>query len=113
MEKKHELFIVRNEAKIKMIRFDLLTAITVDNYLCTFHIDGDEKFTCTKSLNKIENILPEHFVKVKRDTIINTQKIKSFNVKEREILLYCGHTFKYAVKKINIMKKITTFCISI
>ena len=113
MENKPELFAVRNETEIKLIRFDLLIAITVDNYLCTFFIDGEKNFICTKKLNKVENILPDYFVKIKRDTIINTRKIKSLNTKERKIILYGEYTFKYAAKNTEITKKIRTFCISI
>jgi len=108
-----EQFTVRNETEMKVIRFDLLIAITVDNYLCTFYIDGEDNFTCTKKLNKVENILPNYFVKIKRDTIINTRKIKSFNIKERKISLYGGHILKYAAKNPKITNKIREFCVSI
>ena len=93
-----ELFTVRSETEMKVIRFDPLIAITVDNYLCTFYIEGEKKFTCTKTLNRVENILPEHFIRIKRNTIINTRKIISLNTKERTISFYGNHIFKYAAK---------------
>ena len=101
---KFEQFTVRNETEIKVIRFDLLIAITVDNYLCTFYIEGEKNFTCTKTLNKVENILPEHFIKIKRNTIINTRKIISLNTKERIILFYGNHTFKYAARNFKTIR---------
>lgn len=101
---KFELFTVRNETEMRVIRFDLLIAITVDNYLCTFYIEGEKNFTCTKTLNKVEKILPEHFIKIKRNTIINTRKIISLNTKERTISFYGDHIFKYAVKNFKKIK---------
>ena len=103
--KKSERFAVSNETEIRVIYFDLLIAVTIDNYLCTFYIEGEKNFICTKELNKVENILPEHFVKIKRNTIINTRKITSLNTKERKILLYGNHNFKYAARN---FKKIMT-----
>ena len=107
------VFAVRNETEIKVIRFNSLLAITVDNYLCTFHIENEDKFTCTKKLNEVEKILPEHFVKIRRNTIINSHKIKSLHLKDKKILLDGEHSFKYVAKNVKSIKLFTKFGITI
>jgi len=109
MENKYKVFTVRNETEIRMIRFDSLLAVTVDNYLCTFYMEKEENFTCTKKLNDVENILPEYFIKIRRDTIINSHKIKSLCIKDKKILLYSGYSFKYSAKNAKKIKKFVQF----
>jgi len=112
MENKQENIIVKNEREIIAIRFDSLIAVTIDNYLCTFHIDGGDRFKCTKTLGDVKKLLPDYFIKIRRNTIINAQKIKSLRSKEREIVLYDENTFKYAIQNGKIIKQYMKFGIS-
>ena len=109
MEKRQEMFSVKNEKEIKVIRINLLLAVTVDNYLCTFYIEGEDKFICTKKLSEVEKILPDYFIRIRRNTIINAHKIKSVNTRERKISLYDGAVFKYAVQNAKIIKRLVQF----
>jgi DNA-binding LytR/AlgR family response regulator len=90
-----ENFILKNEKEIRIISVKSLSAIKVDDYICTFYVENEEKFSCTKSLRDIGDQLPDHFIRISRNTIINCKKIKSMNLKKREILMVSGDSFIY------------------
>jgi DNA-binding LytR/AlgR family response regulator len=106
---KNTAFTVRNETEIKVIHFDLLLAVTVDNYLCKFYIEGDDNFVCTKKLSDMERILPEYFIKIRRNTIINAEKIKSIQVKNCKICLLGNYMFSCTAKNIKTIKQFIDF----
>ncbi|MDR0874467.1 MAG: LytTR family transcriptional regulator [Prevotellaceae bacterium] len=106
---KHTAFTVRNETEIKAIHFDSLLAVTVDNYLCTFYLEGNDEFICTKKLKDIERILPEYFIKIRRNTIINAKKVNSLQTKECKISLFGNHTFKCVAKNVRTVKQFIDF----
>ena len=102
LEKK---IVVRNEKEIRIILIDSLLSITVDNYLCTFYLENYIKFSCTKSLKDLESLLPEHFLRINRNIIINEHKIQSVDCKNKTILLISGDSYSYSVRKNNLIKQ--------
>ena len=61
------------------------------------------KTNSSLTLGDVKKLLPDYFIKIRRNTIINAQKIKSPRSKERKIVLYDGNTFQYAIQNSKII----------
>jgi DNA-binding LytR/AlgR family response regulator len=83
-----------------------IEAICVEDYYCIFHFDDKEKFGCTLALNKIENILPAHFLKISRSNIIHIQKLDSIYPPKQEVKLKSGLKVHYTNDKFVMLKHI-------
>ena len=103
---KIEMLPLSNEKEIRMINTEKLLAVKVEDYLCTFYIEAEEQFVCTKSLTEIEKILPECFIKISRNTIINKNKCKSLRLKENKMILTSGDCFIYPKQNMKRIKEL-------
>ena len=88
MEK--QKLILRNEKEMRVIIIADILAIQIIDYFCTFHIEGESPFSCTKSLKEIIPLLPQNFMQVSRSSIVNLDKIKSIELKNKTISLGAG-----------------------
>ena len=100
-----ETITLKNEKEIRLINVEVLHAVEVKDYYCTFHVENKKNFTCTKSLKEIEGILPNHFLKISRSTIINTEKINSLNLSHRKIVLTSEISFTYSCRYSKLIKE--------
>jgi DNA-binding LytR/AlgR family response regulator len=98
MLKTKERMTVRNEKEIRPIDTDCLLAITVTDYLCHFYIENEDVFTCSKSLKEVSSLLPDFFIQISRNCIINGKKIKSINTKKKVVILSEELQFHYSCK---------------
>lgn len=97
--------IVRNEKEIRIIYLESLLAIRVNDYLCTFFIENNLNFSCTKSLNEVESLLPKYFIRINRNIVINEHKIQSVDFKNKTIKLISGESYAYSIRKNNLIKE--------
>lgn len=93
--------VLKNEQEIRVLNLDKLLAVTVQDYLCTFASINANDFVCTKTLSEIEAQLPDNFIRISRNTIINTNKITSFNKKRRKIILENNLEYDISVRKLD------------
>ena len=103
--KEIEIITVTNEKCIRVIQIASLFAITVEDYICTFYIENEEKFSCTQSMEKIEKLLPEYFFRISRNTMINMKKIRSVESKQKKVELISGHTFTYSHRNAKLIRE--------
>lgn len=100
-----ELITVTSEKGIRVIQVTSLLAIKVENYICTFYLENGEKFSCSKSLKEIGNLLPVYFCCISRNTVINIKKIRTVELKQRKIELVSGHIFPYSRRNAKLVKE--------
>jgi DNA-binding LytR/AlgR family response regulator len=91
------------ENKFIRERLELL-AIKIADYLCTFHMENGEKFSCSKTLKEVQEELSPNFLLISRNCIINVEKIKLIDVRKREIELPDRLIFKYSYRKAKRLK---------
>jgi len=103
--KETEIITVASEKAIRVIQITSLFAIKVEDYICTFYIENEEEFSCTQSLKEIERMLPTHFCRISRNTMINIKKIKTIELKQKKIELVSGHTFSYSRRNAKLIKE--------
>ena len=103
--KEIEIITVANEKAIRVIRITSLFAIKVEDYICTFYIENEEEFSCTKSLKEIEGRLPAYFCRISRNTMINIKKIKTIELKQKKIEMISGDTFTYSRRNAKLIKE--------
>ena len=96
---------VANEKGIRVIQITSLFAIKVEDYVCTFYIENKEEFSCTKSMKEVERMLPVHFCRISRNTMINMKKIKTIELKQKKIELVSGHIYTYSRRNIKLIKE--------
>jgi DNA-binding LytR/AlgR family response regulator len=97
--------VLKNEKEIRVISVNSLFAVKVEDYICTFYIENENDFSCTKSLKEIKLSLPDHFIKINRNTIINFKKMKSINLKRREIFMFSGNSFIYSACNYRLIRE--------
>jgi DNA-binding LytR/AlgR family response regulator len=100
-----EKIFVKNENEIRFIYLENLTAIRVENYLCTFFIENEARFSCTQSLKETATLLPDFFIQINRNCIVNVNKIKSIYLKDRKVLMQDNIEHPVSVHHIKTLKK--------
>jgi len=105
MPKTKQKIILKNEQEIRVIYLENLISVGVQDYLCTFTSENLPDFTCTHTLANIEKLLPENFIRISRNTIVNIENVISFNKKQRKILLSNNMEYRIAVRKLDILLK--------
>jgi DNA-binding LytR/AlgR family response regulator len=98
--------VIRNEQEIRIIHVENLLAVKVENYICTFYVENETSFSCTKSLKETIAELPDFFLQINRNCIVNTNKIKTISLKHRKITIQGGITYSFSERNANSLKKI-------
>jgi len=96
---------VRNENEIRIIQTKSLLAIEVNDYLCTFYVENEPSVSCVESLQNVLSKLPDSFIRISRNCIINTQHVKSIDSKRREIKLTGNKICSFSVRNAPVIKK--------
>jgi len=80
------LLICNEQERRRIIVSDILH-INTDDYLSTFHLTNNQKFTCSKSLSEISAMLPDYFFQISRSCVVNMNEILSIKRGSRVIIL--------------------------
>ena len=86
-----------NNKSLTKLRHDIY--ITIEDYLVTFHLENNETFSYCKPLKKVVKLLPNYFIQINRNTLINSRKIKKVIKSKREIVLVCGLIQKVSIRR--------------
>jgi DNA-binding LytR/AlgR family response regulator len=81
---------IRSTGTIKRIDTEQILYIVADGDCLTFHMQNTEPFACSKALGVIEKLLPENFVRIYRNCIVNVNKTSEVNIRQRTIILVDG-----------------------
>ena len=85
--------ILECESKIDLIDTTKITHITVNSFHSEINLIDNSKFYSNKSLNSFESSLPETFIRVNRNSIINIGYIENINKVTRIIQIEKGIVF--------------------
>jgi len=102
--KDSEIITVANEKGIRIIQVESLLGVKVEDYVCTFYIENGEFFSCTHSMKDVEKLLPEHFCRISRNTVVNIKKIKTIELRQREVVLTSGNAFSYSRRNAKLIR---------
>ena len=98
-------FTVKNEKEYRIIQVELLLAVEVNDYLCTFYAENEPPFSCVESLGKILSELPDCFIRISRNCIVSVQHIKSIDFKNRKVRLSGNMTFSFSTRNAKALKQ--------
>jgi DNA-binding LytR/AlgR family response regulator len=90
-----KILILRNENECRFIDLNKLLFICVENYLCNFHLENRQKFTCTKSLTEVESVLPDYFFRINRNCVVNIYAVDTIHLRDRT--LHLSNSAKFIV----------------
>ena len=99
-------FTIKQGKESRVIQIDALSAVEVEDYICEFHIINEPSIYSVQSLREILLVLPDHFVKVSRNRIVNMLHVKSIDYNIRKLTLSCGKFFFFSVRNIKVLKSI-------
>jgi DNA-binding LytR/AlgR family response regulator len=91
--------IVRDEKILRSIDVSSLLAVTVDDYMCCFYIENEKELKCSMSLTSVIDQLPSNFMRIKRNCVINTEKMKMLDMKKRIVTLSKGINLIFSSRK--------------
>ena len=101
-----DIITVRNEGEARIIQLKSLLAVEVNDYLSKFYIENESSFSCVESLHKVQLRLPEYFIRISRNCVINTLHVKSIDFKRREVKLSGGKDFSFSVRNARVLKNL-------
>jgi len=96
---------VRNERETHIIQVDSLLAVEINDYLCTFYVVNESPFSCVEALQKTLSKLPDSFIRISRNCIINTRHVKTIDFKRREVKLTGNKICSFSVRNAPVLKK--------
>ena len=76
---------VKISKKLFFIDAEQLIAVKVEDNVCKCMFENNEQVNFAISLRKLEDRLPNFFIKINRNYLINMQKIKYIDLQKREI----------------------------
>jgi DNA-binding LytR/AlgR family response regulator len=93
-------FTVRSNRQTTKIRFeDVIYIESLADYI-RIHHEGGEPITSKEKISHIEQVLPDHFLRIHRSFIVNTRKITSYSreqVNMGELELPISRTYRREV----------------
>ncbi|WP_081785569.1 LytTR family transcriptional regulator DNA-binding domain-containing protein [Saccharicrinis fermentans] len=99
-----EKVLLKNETCIKQVRYSDITHISICGDCSTFMLNDTSSFSLSKSLNEISKKLPDYFIRVNRNYIINSEHIQEFRYKSRKITLEGNITFTVSHRNLKLVK---------
>lgn len=96
--------ILKNAITIRQIDIQTICYITIDIDCVTVFFVDNSKFSCSKSLQEMQEILPSHFIKIARGCIVNLFKVKELRLKQRKVILYDGTELQVAFRRFKSIK---------
>ncbi len=98
-----QLFL-KNEHIIKRIKVNQITYIKIKNRYVLVHLPKQKVITSSITLSDFEKILPEYFMRIHRNCIVNSHKIIEFDTKRKKILLINGKELDVSVRNVKKLK---------
>jgi DNA-binding LytR/AlgR family response regulator len=96
---------IQNEKEMRIVCVKDLLAVKVEDYLCAFYFEDEKPFLCTKSLKETIALLPDFFIQINRNCIININKIKFMDLKNKIIQMQSDIVFQVSVRNARLLKK--------
>ena len=97
---------VKNGNETRIIPIDSILAIEVNDYLCKFYEKEGTVISCINSLQRIQTKLPDFFIRISRNCIINTKYVQSIYHKKREVTLVGGKIYNFSVRNTKKLKNL-------
>ena len=99
-------YLFKSGQGVHIIPTESLLAVEVNDYLCTFYMENEVPDICIESLQKVLSKLPDCFIRISRNCIINTLHVKSIDYKKRELKLTGGKVFRFSVRNAKTLRKV-------
>jgi DNA-binding LytR/AlgR family response regulator len=94
---------IKDRGIIRPINLNDIIVVEVDIYQCVFYLENGEKLHLVQSLKETLSLLPsESFMQIRRDTIINLNKIVMF--KDNKVYLKSKHEYCIPFRKRKMIK---------
>lgn len=102
----HRKFIpITETGGIERIELAQISYIIVDGDCCTFYLDDQEHRSCSKSLTSLHKSLPPTFIRINRNCLVNSLKIKKLITKERKVILFNGEELIVSFRSLALLKE--------
>ena len=89
---------------IQTISINDLEAVVVKDYICTLVLPNGKEEHCGESLKEMQTKLRDSFLKINRNTIVNSEKIDSIDNRNREVIMESGRKYKITVRRMKAVK---------
>lgn len=99
----HCLYFTRSMNKIKKIDLFEIYSVNVEKGLVTFNLK-ESKIISTETLNSVSNKLPDFFIKINRNVLVNGFKINEVDFKKRMMLLDNMEKYSVSIRRISTLK---------
>jgi DNA-binding LytR/AlgR family response regulator len=102
----HRKFIpIKGAGTIERIELEQISFITVEGDCCTFCFDDQGHRSCSQSLKSLQKLLSPVFIRINRNYLVNSFKIKKLLTKERKIILLNGEELVVSCRSLALLKE--------
>lgn len=95
---------IKNCDAIMQLDANSILYVQVDLECASFYLADGSRYSCSKSLKNLISILPDFFVKINRNCLVNSHKIVEFKLKTRHVLLAGGYCLPVSTRNITAVK---------
>ena len=97
---KRKSLVLECQKQIQCIKYKHIYYLQYQDGAITIHLTNDSKLLHCQALSEVEDKLPDHFVKVNRNIIINLRHMASYLKASQKILLTNGLEFPVSRRNI-------------
>ncbi len=101
----NQFLTLKNEQEIVRVNLDDVLFFYVEKKMLTCKTENGEVFKCSQSLTWIETKVPEDFLKINRNVMINLFKMKRLERASRKLILLDGTAFKVSERRFSKLVK--------
>jgi len=103
-----DYIIIRNQSIIERFFLCDIVYIEIDGSLLTINTIENRKFNCTMTLKAISAKLPEYFLRINKNRVINTLKMKSYHRKRFLVTLTDDSVHRVSQRRVSALFKTLT-----
>jgi len=100
---KRKSLVLECQKQIQCIKYKHIYFLQYQDGTITFHLADNKQILHAQLLKEVEAMLPEYFVKVNRNIIINLQHLVSYFKSSQKILLANGLEFTVTRRNVPIL----------
>lgn len=101
-----QTLIIRNNSHLFRIDLGKILFIRIDNYMATLVLKDKTAHTCCKSLKELTQALPDNFIRISRQSIVNMNAVVEIKTKAKRIVLTDNTEHKISSRKITALSRL-------
>jgi DNA-binding LytR/AlgR family response regulator len=102
---KNNFIVIKNHNSLHKIRINHIEWIKVFGDCITIILDNNKRIGASRTLKSIKSELPDEFVPINRNMLVNTEKVVELKTNERVVILDNKEVLPVSVRRLKKLKE--------